>query len=61
MCVANPCRRRGCGSYEEVHDHHIAFRAIFGDTIADEYGTVPLCRLCHIELHAAFERRVVAA
>lgn len=61
ICVAQPCSRRGCGSYEHVHDHHVAHRSIFGEAIADEFGTVPLCQKCHSELHAAFDRRVVAA
>lgn len=43
------CIVRGCGS-REVQHHHFAPQAAFGQR-ADDFGTVPLCRVHHDELH----------
>ena len=45
------CQR--CGDIG-VEDHHIAPRAIFGDS-ADEWPTVQLCVLCHREWHTVLK------
>lgn len=44
-----PCQR--CQVTAELEIHHIAPRAVFGDVVADEFGTVDLCRPCHEFLH----------
>ncbi len=63
-CVKYPCVRRGCETpYLHVHAHHIAPRFIFGDVVAEQFGTVQLCKPCHTELHAvlnAFVKGVAA-
>ena len=38
--------------------HHFAFVSVFGQTIADQYGTVPLCVKHHTWLHDTFREHV---
>ena len=43
------CMVKDCGS-REVQHHHIAQQSVFGQR-AEDFGTVPLCRAHHQELH----------
>ena len=43
------CMVRGCGN-RDVQHHHYAPKTVFGQR-ADDFGTVPLCKAHHEELH----------
>lgn len=50
------CNVPGCTN-RDVQHHHIAHRIVFGAK-ADKFGTVPLCRQHHAELHGEFRLHV---
>ena len=52
QCSFDDCDREG------TEKHHIAFVCVFGQTIADQFGTVPYCVHHHTYLHDKFREAV---
>jgi len=57
VTIRQCCDFEGCME-EATEKHHIAFVCVFGQTIADQFRTRPLCVKHHTYLHAKFREHV---
>ena len=57
VTVRQCCSFEGCME-DGTEKHHVAFVCVFGQTIADRYGTLPYCVKHHTYLHDKFRQHV---
>ena len=48
------CRRKGCGSKENLHAHHIFNQADNPDLRYEIWNGITLCQTCHITFHKIY-------